>query len=239
MPAALLTCLLTPLGLGEWSLWIFSNSLNLLIKISSTVSSWPGAHMSIAHPPLLSFTLIVFGGLWLCLWQQPWRKWGIFPLCLGCTLIWWTDPPHILVDGQGKMAALYENGILHLSSNRKGKFTAETWAKHLSAQETKLMNCSEDVCKASFQNIPVVVSYEKENQPCLKAAILIRFEPSQAACPEAQLTLDWYDLWRGGSHAIWLTPQGPRLEKVQSQGKRPWTQRSIPRKERPTQKTAL
>jgi competence protein ComEC len=239
MPSALLTCLLTPLGWGEGPLWLFGKALNLLIQISSTVSGWPGAHISVAHPPLASFALIVFGGLWLCLWQQPWRKWGILPLSLGCTLILWTDPPHILVDGQGKMAALYSQGILHLSSNRKGKFTAETWAKHLSAKETKLMDCSGGVCRTSFQDTPVVVAYEKENQPCHKDAVLIRLEPSQAACPEAQLTLDWYDLWRGGSHAIWLTPQGPRLEKVQSQGKRPWTQRAIPRKERSMKKTAL
>jgi competence protein ComEC len=234
MPIALLTCLLTPLGLGEGPLWFFGKSLGLLIQIASTVSTWPGAHISVTHPPLVSFILIVFGGLWLCLWQQSWRKWGILPLNLGCVLILWKDPPHILVDGQGKVAALYKDETLHVSSNRKGKFTAESWAKHLGTKETKFMTCSEGACRTSFQNTPVVISYEKENQPCLKDAVLIFLEPSQKACPEAQLTLDWYDLWRGGSHAIWLTPQGPRLEAVQKmQGKRPWTQRPIPRKDRP------
>jgi len=234
MPAALLTCLLTPLGLDSGPLWVFEKSLGLLTDISATVSSWPGANIWVAHPPFLAFILIVLGGLWLCLWQQPWRRWGLVPIGLGAILAFRGNPPQVLIDGQGKLVAIYKENSLHLSSMRKGKFTAKLWQKHLAAKELKSLPCENGVCEGSFDNIPIVVSYDKENQPCLKGALLIRLEPSQKSCPEAYLTLDWYDLWRRGSHSLWLLSQGPHLEKVRTlQGKRPWTRKAIHRKDRP------
>jgi competence protein ComEC len=234
MPSALLTCLLTPIGLGEKPLFVFEKSLDVLINIANTVSSWPGANIWVAHPPLPSFILVVLGGLWLCLWQQPWRRWGLFPIGVGFLAAFLGKPPHLLIDGQGKLVALYEGKTLYLSSTRKGKFTAETWQQYLAAKETKPMPCEDGVCRISIQNTPIIISYDASKQPCEKAAVLIRLEPSQAACQEAALTLDWYDLWRGGGHAVWLTPKGLRLEKVSEfQGRRPWTRKAIHRKDRP------
>jgi competence protein ComEC len=234
MPSALLTCLLNPIGLGETPLWIFEKSLDSLLYIAATVASWPGANIWIAHPPLFAFTLIVLGGLWFSLWLQPWRNWGLLPIGIGCVAAFWGEPPHLLIDGQGKLVALYDGHTLHLSSTRKGKFTAESWKKHLAAQDTKAMACKEGICHAAFQEAPLIISYERENQPCLKNAVLIRLHPSQMACPEAKFTLDWYDLWRGGGHALWLTPESVQVEKVSAvQGQRPWTRKAIPRKQRP------
>ena len=237
MPSALLTCLLTPLGLGEGPRWVFEKSLGVLIQIAATVGSWPGANIWVAHPPMLAFVLVVLGGLWMCLWQQPWRRWGLLPMGVGFLASFTGAPPHIFIDGQGKLVALYEGNTLHLSSTRKGKFTAETWKKYLAAKETRPMLCEDDVCKATIHNTPIIVSYDKENQPCVKDAVLIRMEPSQMACPEGRLTLDWYDLWRGGGHTVWLTSQAPKIEKVREiQGDRPWTQKAIHRKDRPSKR---
>ena len=237
MPSALLTCLLTPLGLGEGPLWVFENSLILLIKITTTVGALRGANIWVPPPPFLAFILIVLGGLWLCIWQQPWRRLGLLPMGIGFLISFGGEPPHLLIDGQGKLAAVYDKKTLHLSSLRKGKFTAETWQKYLAVKDVKSMLCENGVCRTSFQNIPIVISDDKDQQPCVKNAVLIRLEPSKTTCPDAYLTLDWYDLWRGGGHALWLTPKGPYLEKVREiQGQRPWTRKPIHRKDRPMNK---
>jgi competence protein ComEC len=237
MPAALLTCLLTPFGLGEGPLWLFEKGLDLLIHIAGVVSTWPGAHLWMAHPPLLAFILVVLGGLWLCLWQQSWRKWGLLPMGAGFLVAFGGELPHLLIDGQGKLVGFYEGRALHLSSHRKGKFTAETWKKYLAAPETKDMSCEAGVCKISYHTIPILISYYQANQPCVKDAVLIRLEPSQRACPESRLTVDWYDLWRNGGHALWFTSKGIHVETVsQAQGHRPWTRRIIHRKDRPMYK---
>jgi competence protein ComEC len=235
MPSALLTCLLTPLGFGDFPLWVFEKSLSLLIQIAETVSSWPGSHIWVAHPPLSAFILTVFGGLWLCLWQQPWRRLGIISLIFGCVLGFQGDLPQVLIDGQGKLVGMYEGNNLYVSSNRKGKFTAETWQKYLAAKEIKPMACDEGICQAAFQGIPLIVSSEKERQPCVQDALLIRLEPSERACPEARLVVDWYDIWKAGGYALWLTEKSLRIEKVrENQGVRPWTGRAIRRRDRPS-----
>ncbi len=219
MPSALLTCLLTPLGLGDFPLWVFEKSLSLLIQIAETVSSWPGSHIWVPHPPLSAFILTVFGGLWLCLWQQPWRRLGLIPMTLGCAMGFQGDLPQVLIDGQGKLVGMYDGNNLYVSSSRKGKFTAETWQKYLAAKEIKPMACDEGVCQAVLQGIPLIVSSEKERQPC----------------PEARLVIDWYDIWKAGGYALWLTEKTLRIEKVrESQGVRPWTGKAIRRQDRPT-----
>jgi len=231
MPAAFVSCLLSPLGLGDVPLFVFEKSLGLLVGIAATVSMWKGANIPVPHPPFFSFAFIVIGALWLCLWQQPWRKWGIFPICLGFISAFCQDPPHLLIDGRGKLVALYENNILYLNSMRKGRFTADVWGKHLAAQEVKPLSCKEGVCEVSFKGVPIVISSVKENQPCVKEAVLVRLEPSQKACPEARHIIDWYDVWRGGSHALWVTSRGLRLEKVRpAHHHRPWQRRPISRK---------
>lgn len=237
MPSALLTCLLEPLGLSSWPLWIFEKSLGLLVKIAAIVGSWPGANIGVSHPPLSSFLLIVFGGLWLCLWQQPWRRWGLVPMALGLVLSCWKKPPHLLVDGLGKLVGLYEGKTLYVSSTTRGKFTAESWQQYLAAKEIKSLACIEGVCRTTFKDIPILISHHQDNQPCEKGAVLIRLEPSKAACPESYLTIDWYDLWRKGGHALWFGTQEFHMKQVNTfQGNRPWTRRAIPRKERPMQR---
>lgn len=236
MPSALLTCLLTPLGLGDFPLWIFEKSLSLLIQIAEVVSSWPGSHIWVSHPPLSAFILTVLGGLWFCLWQQPWRRFGLLPLTLGCVLGFQGDLPQVLIDGQGKLVGLHEGNNLYVSSSRKGKFTAETWQKYLAAKEIKFMACEEGVCQASLQGVPLIISSEKERQPCVKGAFLIHLEPSERACPEARIVIDWYDIWKAGGYALWLTEKSLRIEKVrENQGVRPWTGRAIRRRDRPSQ----
>ncbi|MBX9621253.1 MAG: ComEC family competence protein [Alphaproteobacteria bacterium] len=236
MPLAFLTCVLTPLGLGDFPLWVFEKSLSLLLQIAEVVSSWPGSHIWVSHPPLSAFILTVFGGLWFCLWHQPWRRLGLLPLTLGCVLGFQGNLPQVLIDGQGKLVGLHEGNNLYVSSSRKGKFTAETWQKYLAAKEVKPMACDEGVCQSSLQGIPLIVSSEKERQPCVKEAILIRLEPSEQACPEARLVIGWYDIWKAGGYALWLTEKNLHIEKVrESQGMRPWTGRAIRRRDRPSQ----
>lgn len=229
MPLAFLSCLFVPLGLGALPLKMLGKSIALLISIATTISSWPGVHIQVAQPSLLGFSLIILGGLWLCLWQQSWRWMGLVPILCGTMLSCFKDPPHILVDGRGKVAALYKPPTLYLSSKRRGKFTAESWAASLGTSKIELLPGDQDTCKGHINDVPVVISSGKDQQPCLPGAILIRLEASKRSCPQALFVLDWFDLWKGGSHALWVTPQGVTVKKVRASAHRPWTKQAIPR----------
>jgi competence protein ComEC len=149
-------------------------------------------------------------------------------MVMGMIMTYWSNPPHILVDGQGKLVGLFDGTTLHVSSTRRGKFTAETWKQHLAALEIK-----ELPRRMTFKDIPILIADREENQPCEKGAVLIRLEPSQNACPESLLIIDWYDLWRRGGHAVWLDGHLFHVKHVNTmQGDRPWTRRAIPRKDR-------
>jgi len=223
MPSAFLTCLLAPLGLGAYPLGVFENALRLLLMIAKTVGSWPGSYIPVAQPPTLFLPLVVFGSLWICLWQQPWRRWGVIPLGVGLVLVFCPNPPHILIDGQGKVAALLQDGTLSVSSTRKGKFTIQTWAKQWAVREVQPLPSKDEVAQDILGKIPVIIAASKTSQPCVKDAILIRLEPSQKSCPAAMLVIDWFDLWRGGAHSLRLTPQGLQIETVRKRGNyRPW-----------------
>jgi competence protein ComEC len=42
--------------------------------------------------------------------------------------------------------------------------------------------------------------------------------------------IDRFDLWRGGTHAIWLDPEAITIETVDGwRGERPWVPRHVPR----------
>lgn len=238
MPSALLTCLLAPLGLGEGPLWVFDKGLDGLIMIASSVASWPGSNIWVASPPFLSFVLVVLGGLWLSLWSDKWRLWGLLPIGFGCSMTFWGVAPDILIDGQGKVAALFDKGNLYVSSVRKGKFTAETWQQALAANTIDSLDCEEGVCKAKVKNKPLIIT--NTQQSCIKGGIMIHLEPCRVPCLEAHLVLDRYDVWRGGSHAVWITEGGFSIERARDiQGERPWTALSIPRKDRPDYSASL
>ena len=40
------------------------------------------------------------------------------------------------------------------------------------------------------------------------------------------MVIDRFDLWRRGGHALWLSPEGVRVETVRAhRGERPWVRR--------------
>jgi competence protein ComEC len=234
MPSALLTCLLSPLGWGTYPLKVFDTSLDGLIAIAEGVSSWTGSQIWIASPPVLSFLLLLGGGLWISLWLGNWRRWGLLPLIIGLLLMFSGTPPDLLIDGGAKLVGLYQDGLLYVSSNRKGKFTAESWKQALAADSLKPLTCDGMGCYAHTQERAVIITENQNAQKCIPGAILIHLEPTQTPCKEAYLVLDKYDLWKEGSHAIWITKDGYKIERGRHiQGQRPWTCQAIPRKNRP------
>ena len=71
-------------------------------------------------------------------------------------------------------------------------------------------------------------------EDCAVADLVISLVPVRRGC-RAATVIDRFDLWRAGTHAVWLTGGGAsRIESVRGrQGDRPW----VPRPER-AKKTA-
>jgi competence protein ComEC len=61
------------------------------------------------------------------------------------------------------------------------------------------------------------------------APVILSPEPVRGRC-EASAVLDRFAVWRDGAHAVWLTPDGPRVISDRAhRGDRPW----VPPRPRP------
>jgi competence protein ComEC len=64
---------------------------------------------------------------------------------------------------------------------------------------------------------------------CGTAPVILSPEPVRGRC-EASAILDRFAVWRDGAHAVWLTPDGPRVVSDRAhRGDRPW----VPPRPRP------
>ncbi len=128
MPFVLLALLLMPLGLDVIPLKIVGVGISWVNDITTWVSSLPHAAMPVLSMPLWGMLLIVFGGLWLCLWTQKWRLWGMGLIALGFLSIVWVKVPDVVVDDKAEVFAVKDNaGNMVVLPVRGNDFTKKLW----------------------------------------------------------------------------------------------------------------
>jgi competence protein ComEC len=237
MPWGLIAFLLMPFGLDGLALMPMGWGVEGVLWTAHQVASWPGAVTLLPAMPTYGLILVTLGGLWLALWRRRWRLLGVPVIALGLAAGLWNRPPDILVAGDGKLMAVRgADGVLVLSSDRAGRFTAEGWLR-LDGQAEKstwpdqgatpdgVLRCDAFGCiyRAGGQVAALMRRPEALADDCGAAAIIISPEPVRARCRRVRLVIDRFDLWRNGSYALWLDPAGIRVEHARGvRGNRPW-----------------
>jgi competence protein ComEC len=154
----------------------------------------------------------------------------------GLMMLWSPPPPDLLIDASGRNVALRdEAGQLVPASRGRARFAVEKWleangeeAGMAAAAKRPGWRCAEDQCRAEVKGRRVVfVSREDAGRPgCANVDILIASFPLRGACAGVPVRIDRFDLWRGGAAALWIMPEGVRLETARGwQGVRPWVVR--------------
>lgn len=145
MPFVLIALLLMPFGLDDWALQLVGWGIGWVNSITEYVASLPNAGYQVLSMPLWGLLCIVFGGLWLCLWQEKWRKWGAVLILLGIFSIFTVKSPDVLIDAQAEVIAIKDNqGNLVILPVRGNYFTKQMWLektanKKLDDKEYKLL----------------------------------------------------------------------------------------------------
>jgi len=203
--------------------------------------------------PLAGLVLVTLGGLWLCLWQRPWRLAGLVGVAAGFVSIALATPPDLLVGDDGKLIALRgADGRLLLSSSRAARFDAEVWLKRAGQDEPvdwdaavgqadSGLTC--DALGCLFRRNGHLVALVKDPmalaEDCRAADLVVSLEPVRVRCPSAQRVIDRFDLWRNGGHAVWLSPARIEVQSVrQVRGERPWVVEPQPRRQPQSAATA-
>lgn len=239
MPWGLLAMVLMPVGLEDLALEPMRWGLAAIIWVAKLVASWPGSSPVLPALPAYALPLMTLGGLWLCLWQRPWRMLGVVPLAIALLSFAWHSSPDILVSEDAEAVAVRDaSGALMLSQSAADKFRRETWTRragqdqaaawpaagHASPDGTLRCDALGCVLKRHRQQVTIALTAQALAEDCRQPGVLVSLEPARRACRRGADLVDFFDLRGAGAHAIWLTANGSRIRTVRDdQGERPWS----------------
>lgn len=242
MPLILVAYLLMPFGLEALALVPMGWGIDAMLRVAALIASWPGSAFTIPVMPFAGLLLIVFGGLWLCLWRGRWRLWGAGLFLAGLmTPLLPTDRPDILVNEDARLIAVRDHdGALTLSSGRADSFTRDMWLRRNGQEEFATwpkaganadgsLSCDPRGCLyRPAQGPPVAIAFGPEAlmEDCGRVDIIIAATPIPYDCPAAHM-VGRFDVWRTGPHAVTIRPDG-RVDIESAAdwvGDRPWALR--------------
>jgi competence protein ComEC len=239
MPWAIVAVILMPLHLEGLALVPMSGGIAAIEAVARTVTSWPGAVVTMPSMPAASLAFLAFGGMWLCIWVGRWRWLGLAPIALGYLAIALERPPDLFVAADGHAAAVRAPNGAYLPSSPQGVRLVEGVARRVGAAvgpawpaagsaADGALSCDAEACLYRAQNR--IVALERDGgalaQDCRAADLVISPVASHRACRAARI-IDRIDTARKGGHEVWLDPDRITIETVRDwQGARPWVPRS-------------
>ncbi len=239
MPWAVLALLLMPFGGEALGLVPMGWGIELLLGLAGAVAAWPAASLQVPPMPDWGLGMAVLGGLWLCLWQRPWRRAAVVLILAGALSPLSFAPPILLVSGDGRQAGLRDvEGTLWVAWPRGSRFVLESWARQAFAGQTRAwpafgegvaggLSCDPLGClfREGGRIFAVLRDPRAADDDCRLAEVVVSLEPlRRQPCRGPAVVIDRFDLWRHGAQAVWLGPDGPVVRTVAGQqGARPWS----------------
>lgn len=238
MPAAVLAFLAMPFGLEAWPLAALDRGIGLMLDGSKWFAGLPYANFSLPSPTFAGFLMIVFGGLWLCLWQKRWRLIGIPVAVAGLLTLLLYKPYDIWIsDDASKVMVRMESGEFLFLRGRATGFEAEAWLRAAGSEKALTLadmkqrpdapRCDKDVCVMELRGVRLAVAQRKKLGEALcreKADVIIAQDVRvEEGCAGASRVYDLRALDRSGAVGIRITAQGLEIHTAsEHRGKRPW-----------------
>ncbi|HWD58275.1 MAG TPA: ComEC/Rec2 family competence protein [Stellaceae bacterium] len=245
LPWGVVSCLLMPFGLERLALIPMGWGIDATIWVGLHVASLPGDVWAMPRLPMAGLVVVAFGGLWLCLWQGKWRRWGVAGIVAGMATIFLDRPPDIVIaDFARFVAARAPAGNYYVLGGNdervaKSLFAEETGSALLPWPEPGTpadgLSCDADSCRyAARGKTALIVLTEKGLPPgCDAADAIVSRVPAGFACRKQITVVDRIDNWRRGAVALWLNPGGITVSGANdSRGDRPWVPHPLSRAKR-------
>lgn len=236
LPMGILGLLLMPLGLEEAPLALMAVGIDLVLSIAREVSSWPG---SVALLPALStagLVLLSVGALWLAIWRRRWRLAGIPLIAAGLASGSLVTPPDLLIADDGRLVAIRDGeDRLTVSTEVGRRFDGEVWLRRAAQEQARTwpeagargrLRCDALGCLFRRYGRSVAIVRDPMALPddCRSAQIIVIRGYLRLYCPSARYVIDRFELWRNGSHAVWIGDEGALtvVNAREARGRRPW-----------------
>lgn len=241
MPLEAVALLLDLAGLGSPAWWLAGQALGLLLWIAHTVAAAPGAVALMPSMPRGAFALMIVGGLWIALWRTRVRRLGILPFALGAAWALVTQPPDLIVTGDGRHLAIRRpDGSMAILRDRAGDYVRDMLSEvsgydgTLTAiAELPEARCSRDLCafdvvrdgrtwRVLATRTRYLVNWSEMIEACATADIVVADRRLPPGCTPRWLKIDRALLGRTGGVAISLGER-PRVQTVSARvGDHPW-----------------
>ncbi len=239
MPAGMIALLAMPFGLDWLPLVILGWGVDGVLWVARVTAAWPEATLTAPHIPAWGLATLAFGLIWLALWRRRMRLFGLVGVVVGLASPALDRPPDLLVSADGRLIGLRTDaGVFIQKMPGASKFTAEAWLRYWAARESRgfpatgtaaggSIACVADSCLlGAHAGVLGALLVRGPGKPigCEAASVIVAAEPARGLCPKPWPKLvDRFTVWRAGSAAIWLTPQGARIvTDREARGQRPW-----------------
>jgi competence protein ComEC len=245
LPWGVVSCLLMPFGLESLALVPMGWGIDATIWVAEHVSAIPGNVWPTSRLPMAGLLLVAFGGLWLCLWQGRWRRWGTIGIVAGMATMFLTRPPDIVIADFGRFIAARAPGgnyyVLGGNEERiaKSLFAEETGAELLPwpapGSPAEGLDCTDGGCRYAARGKTVAIITDDRGLPsrCGTVDAIVSQVPAGFACRHRIPVVDRIDNWRRGAVALWLDPRAIAVTGANdSRGDRPWVPHPVSAKER-------
>jgi competence protein ComEC len=236
MPWGMLGIVLIPTGLDGPCFALMGHGIELIIAAAAFVADLPGAALAVPRPPLAALVATTLGGLWLCLWRTSWRRLGLIGIALGLVLMPLGQPPDILIDARGAIAAVRRaDGGLAISPWQRDRWITDNWLQ--SAGQNHPADwpaagravgdgfaCDALGCVLTRAGLTVALARRPEaiEEDCRVADLVLSY-PRIEFCPGGTSLIGPRALRHGGGLALWLEASGIEVLSVRdARGERPW-----------------
>jgi competence protein ComEC len=242
MPLIMVAFLLMPFGLENWALQPLGWAVKAVNLIALEVGGWKGAGLLLPEPSFAGLIAVTFGGLWLCLWQGSWRKFGLLVIIVGMVGVGTSKPPDILIATDfSPLAVRAEDGRLLFAQEKGNNFARDIWIRRNGGDLSPglwpssgivgdgLLACDGWGCLYSKNGhrVAFVKSAEALDEDCRQVDLVVSLLPiGRQACKGGAQKIDRYELLRKGTHILRLDPEGLSIETVaEKRGDRLWSKR--------------
>ncbi|MFT3672138.1 ComEC/Rec2 family competence protein [Aestuariivirga sp.] len=234
MPMALLSVLLMPFGLEDIPLEIMGQGLRGVMFVSDWVAGWPHAGFSIPLIPVGASVTLSLAAALLAI-PRSGARWLCLPLLVAGLVQGFTARPADMVveERTVTIAALNADGLLVPLPESEGRYAVGRWLiargdreGAAAAAKRPLWTCTPALCTAEVRGrqVALLKATAEPLKPCPKADALVAQYPLRRTCRGGLATIDRFDVWRHGAHAVTFTGEGAVVTTARGgQGDRLWT----------------
>jgi ComEC/Rec2-related protein len=166
MPLAFIYLSLSIFNFETITIYPLNIALTKIIQVASFTANLKFSNITIPLISSLSLILMMLGFLWLCLWQERWRYFGIIIILCGFILAIKTPRPDFIIDGNRQFFAINdkEKGLFFSKKVRRS-MRVKNLIKKLGEDEFRIIDeldnsdifCEYEYCEAKIKDQQILI----------------------------------------------------------------------------------